>query len=125
LKSNGPVLGRQLDIANLLSFGKHAGIKTTVWLTADVHCTDAHHQSPKRAQFQDFDPFWEFVSGPLHAGTFAPNEYDNTSGPEVRFAKHPSQDQGANLPPSDGMQFLGKVDIAGDTGVMTVSLMDR
>ena len=24
------------------------------------------------AQFQDFDPFWEFVSGPIHAGTFGP-----------------------------------------------------
>ncbi|WP_102106994.1 alkaline phosphatase D family protein [Oceaniglobus roseus] len=120
---DGPVLGRERDIAAVLSFVRAAGIANTVWLTADVHYTAAHHYSPERAQFQDFEPFWEFVSGPLHAGTFGPSEYDNTFGPEVRFAKHPGEGQ-ANLPPSDGMQFFGKVDISGATGVMTVRLMD-
>ncbi len=120
---DGPVLGREHDIAAVLSFIKAAGITNTVWLTADVHYTAAHHYSPDRAQFQDFEPFWEFVSGPLHAGTFGPSEYDNTFGPEVRFAKHPEEGQ-ANLPPSDGLQFFGKVDIAADTRVMTVRLMD-
>lgn len=120
---DGPVLGREHDIATVLSFIKAAQIDNTVWLTADVHYTAAHHYSPDRAVFQDFDPFWEFVSGPLHAGTFGPSEYDNTFGPEVRFAKHPQEGQ-ANLPPSDGLQFFGKVDIAADTQVMTVRLMD-
>ncbi|WP_108502747.1 alkaline phosphatase D family protein [Paracoccus indicus] len=121
---DGPVRGREQDIAAMLSFIKHGGIANTVWLTADVHYTAAHHYSPDRAVFQDFEPFWEFVSGPLHAGTFGPSDYDNTFGPEVRFAKHPDEGQ-ANLPPSDGMQFFGKVDISADTKVMTVSLMDR
>ena len=107
----------------MLSFIKTAQIANTVWLTADVHYTAAHHYAPDRAVFQDFDPFWEFVSGPLHAGTFGPSDYDNTFGPEVRFAKHPGEGQ-ANLPPSDGLQFFGKVDIAADTGEMTVRLMD-
>jgi phosphodiesterase/alkaline phosphatase D-like protein len=31
-----------------------------------------------------FDPFWEFVAGPIHAGTFGPNPLDPTFGPEVR-----------------------------------------
>ena len=52
-----------------------------VWLTADVHYTAAHRYDPNRAQFQDFAPFWEFVSGPLNAGTFGPNELDATFGP--------------------------------------------
>ena len=121
---DGPPLGREQDIADLLRFIKHARVDNTVWLTADVHYTAAHHYSPDRAQFQDFDPFWEFVSGPLHAGSFGPSAYDNTFGPEVRFAKHPSAEQGPNLPPSDGLQFFGKVDIAADTRVMTVRLMD-
>jgi alkaline phosphatase D len=121
---DGPVLGRERDIATVLSFIKHAAIANTVWLTADVHYTAAHHYSPDRAQFQDFEPFWEFVSGPLHAGTFGPSDYDNTFGPEVRFAKHPTEEQGLNLPPSMGLQFFGKVDIAAASGVMTVSLMD-
>ncbi len=121
---DGPVRGREFDIAEVLSFIKHANVQNTVWLTADVHYTAAHHYSPDRAQFQDFVPFWEFVSGPLHAGTFGPNGYDNTFGPEVKFAKAPSEEQGANLPPSDGLQFFGKVDISAATRVMTVRLMD-
>lgn len=120
---DGPVLGREHDIATILSFIKTADIANTVWLTADVHYTAAHHYSPDRAIFQEFEPFWEFVSGPLHAGSFGPSTYDNTFGPEVRFAKHPEEGQ-ANLPPSDGLQFFGKVDIAADTSVMTVRLMD-
>lgn len=122
---DGPVLGREFDIAEVLGFMKAASIENVVWLTADVHYTAAHHYSPDRAQFQDFNPFWEFVSGPLHAGTFGPNDYDNTFGPEVAFAKHPTKEQGVNLPPSEGLQFFGKVDIEGATGVMTVRLMDR
>jgi len=121
---DGPVLGREADIAELLGFLQQAGIRNTAWLTADVHYTAAHHYSPERAQFQDFDPFWEFVSGPLHAGTFGPNDYDNTFGPDVRFARAPTEAQGINLPPSEGLQFFGMVDIAADTGVMTVRLMD-
>ncbi|WP_230374216.1 alkaline phosphatase D family protein [Pontivivens ytuae] len=121
---DGPALGREQDIAEILSFIKHGRVTNTVWLTADVHYTAAHHYSPDRAQFQDFEPFWEFVSGPLHAGTFGPNDYDNTFGPEVRFSKAPTEEQGVNLPPSDGLQFFGKVDIAADTRVMTVSLLD-
>ncbi|QDY68865.1 alkaline phosphatase D family protein [Qingshengfaniella alkalisoli] len=121
---DGPVLGREHDIAELLSFIKHAKVTNTVWLTADVHHTAAHHYSPDRAQFQDFEPFYEFVSGPLHAGTFGPSQYDNTFGPEVLYSKYPSDEQGQNMSPAEGYQFFGKVDIAADTGVMTVRLMD-
>ncbi|MBC7140942.1 MAG: alkaline phosphatase D family protein, partial [Rhodobacteraceae bacterium] len=120
---DGPVRGREFDVAEILSFIKHANVQNTVWLTADVHYTAAHHYSPDRARFQDFEPFWEFVSGPLHAGTFGPNGYDNTFGPEVRFARHPEDGQ-SNLPPSDGLQFFGKVDISAATQAMTVRLMD-
>ena len=52
-----------------------------------MHYTAAHYYNPDKAQFQDFEPFWEFVSGPLHAGTFGPNDLDNTFGPEVKFIK--------------------------------------
>ena len=123
-KSGAPA-GRELEIADLLRFIKNAGIHNTLWLTADVHYTAAHHYDPSRAQFQDFEPFWEFVSGPLHAGTFGPNGLDGTFGPEVRFAKAPVEGQGVNLPPSMGLQFFGLVDIDGDTEQLTVRLMDR
>ena len=69
---DGPPERREHEIADLLCFMKRAGIRNTVWLTADMHYTAAHHYDPNRAAFQDFEPFWEFVSGPLHAGTWAP-----------------------------------------------------
>ncbi len=123
-QGDGPPRGRELEIADLLRFIKSAGIVNTVWLTADVHYAAAHYYNPDKAQFQDFEPFWEFVAGPFHAGTFGPNELDNTFGPEVKFIKAPAPGQ-RNLPPSAGMQFFGHVKIDGATGQMVVTLRDR
>jgi len=120
---DGPALGRELEIAELLRFIKRQKIRNTVWLTADVHYTAAHHYHPNRAQFQDFDPFWEFVSGPLHAGSFGPNDLDNTFGPKVEYVKAPAPGQ-VNLPPSAGLQFFGDVLIDPRTRAMTVHLRD-
>ena len=121
---SGPPRGRELEIADILSFIKHAQVRNTVWLTADVHYTAAHYYDPNKAAFQDFEPFWEFVSGPIHAGTFGPNELDATFGPQIAFMKAPSKEQRQNLPPSEGMQFFGHVAIDGATEVMTVTLKD-
>jgi alkaline phosphatase D len=88
-----------------------------------VHYTAAHYYDPNRAQFQDFLPFWEFVAGPLNAGTFGPGKLDNTFGPQVMFQKAPPEGQ-KDLPPSAGLQFFGQVRIEGATGAMTVSLKD-
>ncbi len=122
-QGNGAPAGRELEFAHILSFMKHAGIKNTVWLTADVHYTAAHYYDPDKAQFQDFDPFWEFVSGPIHSGTFGPNELENTFGPQLRYVKAPESGQ-ANLSPAAGLQFFGLVSIDGDTEQMTVTLKD-
>jgi alkaline phosphatase D len=121
---NGPPARREHEIADLLSFMKRAGVRNTVWLTADMHYTAAHHYDPDRAVFGDFEPFWEFVSGPLHAGTWAPGELDNTFGPKAMFQKGCSAEQGENLAPCFGLQFFGRVDIDGRSGVMTVTLKD-
>lgn len=119
---DGPVRGREFEIANLLSFIKHSNITNTVWFTADVHYTAAHYYDPNQAQFQDFEPFWEFVSGPLNAGSFGPGDLENTFGPQLLYVKSP---EGVpNLPPSDGLQFFGHVRIDGDTEAMTVMLKD-
>lgn len=122
---DGAAKGREFEVADLLRYIKNAGITNTVWLTADVHYTAAHYYDPSKAQFQDFEPFWEFVSGPLHAGTFGPNALDMTFGPEVKFVAAPTEEQGANLPPSMGLQFFGLVDIDGTTEQLTVRLMNR
>jgi alkaline phosphatase D len=124
-QGDGPARGRELEIADILSFIKRAGIRNTLWLTADVHYTAAHYYDPNKAVFQDFEPFWEFVSGPLHAGSFGPNQLDNTFGPQLVYVKARSKEQGQNLAPSEGLQFFGHVAIDGATEVMTVTLKDR
>lgn len=120
---DGPALGREFEIAELLRFIKQNHIRNTVWLTADTHYCAAHYYNPANAQFTDFDPFWEFMTGPLNAGTFGPNETDNTFGIEVKFKKHPEGGR-VNLPPTENMQFFGEVKIDGRTEAMTVSLKD-
>lgn len=121
---DGPPERRECEIADLLSFMKRAGIRNTVWLTADMHYTAAHRYDPNRAVFRDFEPFWEFVSGPLHAGTWAPGQLDNTFGPVAAFQMGCSAEQGENLAPCFGLQFFGRVDIDGRSEVMTVTLKD-
>ncbi len=102
-----------------------APISNTVWLTADVHYAAAHYYDPNKAQFQEFEPFWEFVSGPLHAGTFGPNELDNTFGPEVRFVKAPGKDNARTCrrPPACSSSVTSRS--TAPRGQMTVTLRDR
>lgn len=119
----GQPLGREQEIARLLEALHRANVQNIVWLTADVHYTAAHHYSPERASFQNFTPFWEFVSGPLNAGTFGPGELDATFGPEAVFTKAPPSGQ-ANLPPSAGYQFFGQVDLDAESRELTVTLKD-
>ncbi len=123
-RGDGPPRGRECEVADLLAFIKHAGVRNTVWLTADMHYTAAHFYDPNAAQFQDFEPFWEFVSGPLHAGTWSPGKLDNTFGPRVMYQKGCSKAQGENLAPCFGLQFFGHVAIDSATEIMTVTLKD-
>jgi alkaline phosphatase D len=118
---DGPPLGRELEVADLLRTLKREGVRNTVWITGDVHYAAAHHYAPERAALTDFDPFWEFVAGPMHAGTFGPNPLDGTFGPEVRFAAVPPA---PNRPPSDGLQFFGTLDIDPATRALTAALHD-
>ncbi|WP_030339898.1 alkaline phosphatase D family protein [Streptomyces sp. NRRL S-1022] len=118
----GAPLGRELQIAELLRFVKHRRITGTLWLTADVHHTSAQHYHPSRAAFTDFEPFWEFVSGPLNAGAFPASALDGTFGPERVFVKAPAA---SNVSPAGGYQFFGEVDIDGDSGELTVRLREQ
>ncbi len=121
--SNGAAMGRELELAELLRFIKQNKIRNVVWLTADVHYCAAHFYDPAQAQFTDFDPFWEFVAGPINAGTFGPGEMDNTFGPQVKFTGIPKGMKG-NRSPKDGFQFFGAVNIDGKTKAMSVGLHD-
>ncbi|MER5886554.1 alkaline phosphatase D family protein [Streptomyces sp. NPDC001941] len=115
----GAPLGRELQIAELLRYVKRRRITGTLWLTADVHHTSAQHYLPERAAFKDFAPFWEFVTGPLHAGQFPASALDGTFGPDRVFVQAPTR---ANVSPMETPQFFGEVDIDGDSGELTVRL---
>ncbi|MBA3886475.1 MAG: alkaline phosphatase D family protein [Acidobacteria bacterium] len=119
----GAPLGRELEVAELLRFIRDRAIRNVVWITADVHYCAAHHYHPSRAQFTDFDPFWEFVAGPLNAGTFAPGVLDPTFGPEVKFTGTTAATR-PNRPPSEGLQFFGTLKIDARSQVATVTLRD-
>ncbi|MBV1779819.1 alkaline phosphatase D family protein [Paeniglutamicibacter sp. ABSL32-1] len=118
---HGAPLGRELELARLLSAIKQHDIKNVVFLTGDVHYCAAHHYSPERAAFSDFNEFWEFVAGPINAGSFGPNALDGTFGPRVDF-----QQAGPTMasPRSGEHQYFGHVEIPGDGSAFTVKLIN-
>jgi len=118
----GAPLGREIQIADILTFIKRQRIHNVVWLTTDVHYTQALYFDPDKAAYQDFDPFWQFVSGPLHAGSFPADPLDATFGPQSRFLKAPTV---ANSSPATEYQFFGQVSIDAGSRVMTARLRDN
>jgi alkaline phosphatase D len=120
---HGAPLGRELELASLFAFIKQNAIKNVVWVTADVHYASATYYDPARAQFTDFTPFWEFVAGPINAGTFGPGEIDRTFGPDIKYSSAPDRMK-QNRPATDGMQYFGLAKIDGATEMLTVSLND-
>ena len=118
---DSPPLGREFEIAELLSFIKQENINNLVWFTAEVHYCAALYYEPSHATFKDFTPFWEFISGPLNAGSFGTHALDNTLSPQIIFEK-PSPTP--NLSPLSGLQYFGQVDINSQDQSMTVALKD-
>jgi alkaline phosphatase D len=120
---DGPPLGRERELAGVLAELRARHVQDVVWLTADVHYAAAHHYDPARAHGAEFDPFWEFVAGPIHAGTFGPDLLDATFGPEVRFQWAPPPGTG-NLAPWDGLQTFGTVELTGDAATVALFGID-
>jgi alkaline phosphatase D len=118
---HGKPSGREHEIAELLRFIKERAIHNVVWITADVHYAAAFHYHPERAQIGDFLPFWEFIAGPINAGTFGPNALDHTFGPRLVFQKAPPK---LNRSPRDGLQFFGLGRIDHRSRALTISLRD-
>ena len=104
----GLPLGREIEIATILSAIRDDRVRNVVWITGDVHYAAAHYYDPAAAAFTEFDPFWEFVAGPINAGTFGPNVLEPTFGPQpvfVEAAVFPNQ------APIDGRQYFGHVTV--------------
>ena len=118
---HGAPLGRELEIARLLKAIKDHDIRNVVFLTGDVHYCAAHHYSPERAAFTDFAPFWEFVAGPINAGSFGPNELDGTFGPRAEFQ---SAGPTNGSPRSGEHQYFGHVEIPAGGAEFRVRLIN-
>jgi alkaline phosphatase D len=103
--------GREVELARILAELQNRGVKNMLWITADVHYAAAHHYDPARAAVTAFDPFWELVAGPIHAGSFGPNKLDTTFGPEAAFVWAPDHQ---NAAPWDGFQSFGTIDVTPD-----------
>ncbi|HEY4244290.1 MAG TPA: alkaline phosphatase D family protein [Kofleriaceae bacterium] len=102
----GAPTGRERELAGVLA--QTRDVPNVCWFTADVHYAAAHYFRPDALA-----PFWEFVAGPIHAGTFGPNPLDPTFGPELKFQWAPAPGQ-ANLAPWDGLQSFGVVHATAD-----------
>lgn len=109
---DGPPLGREQELAEVLAALDQRGVRNALWLTADVHYAAAHHYDPTRARWPRFAPFWELVSGPLNAGGFGPNPLDPTFGPQVVW-QHAVGD-GALGAPWDGWATFGSIELGAD-----------
>ncbi len=118
---NGKPLGRELELAGLFTFIRDRRIRNVVYITGDVHYSAAHYYHPSKAAFTEFHPFWEFVAGPAHAGTFGPATLDGTFGPEVKFIGIPPGMK-PNRPPSDGLQFFGTLRVDAKSRTLTTTL---
>ncbi|GAA3227483.1 alkaline phosphatase D family protein [Actinocorallia longicatena] len=117
----GLPLGREREFADVLRQASRDAVTGIVFLTADVHYTAAHYYDPAKASFREFTPFWEFVAGPLNAGTFGPNTLDATFGPELKFIRTGPR---ANASPAENAQFFGSVAVSAETRALTVQLID-
>jgi alkaline phosphatase D len=122
--NNSLPLGRELEIARLLKGIKQANVKNIVWLTSDVHYAGAYRHDPASANFKDFNGFWEFIAGPLNAGTYGGYTLDSTFGPVEVFKKQPvpGSYSFSGLSPYGGLQFFGQVNINNTSKDMTVKL---
>lgn len=122
--ADAPPAGREVELAGILAFIKDAGIANTLWISADVHYAAAIHYDPERARTSHFRPFWEFVAGPINAGTgtMAQNPIDATFGPEVRYSSVPATL--ADPSPASGNQFFGMGEIDPATRALTVTIND-
>jgi alkaline phosphatase D len=110
--------GREIELAAILAELHTRGARDLIFITADVHYAAAHHFDPARGTGTQFTPFWEFVAGPIHAGSFGPNVLDTTFGPEVRFQWAPPPN--ASLGPWDGLLSFGTLDVESDAVVVSL-----
>ena len=98
------------------SFIKHAGVRNTVWLTADVHYTAAHYYDPEQGGVPGFRAVLGVRLRPdpcrhLRARTSS----TSTFGPQLVYVKGAEQGAGREPAALRRLQFFGHVAIDGAT----------
>jgi alkaline phosphatase D len=106
------LVGRERELAFILP----SAPKNTIWVTTDVH-----HAQATRYSGNTYAPFWEFIAGPIHAGSFQPPVLDPTFGPEVKFQWGPEHQ---NMAPWDGLANFGTVDVTRDALTVKIIAVD-
>jgi len=111
--------GFEYELLDILRFMQQKGIKNNVWLTTDVHFSEGFRYTP----FADAPDFkvYEFVSGPLNAGLFPSEDFDDSLHP-TRLFFH-GQSTVANY--AEALEFLtfGSVEVSKE-GAMTVKVVN-
>jgi alkaline phosphatase D len=118
---DGPPREREVELARILAELRTRKVRNLVWVSADVHYAAAHRLDPARAAFKDFEPFWEFVAGPMHARGFPQHRPDDTFGTEVEWASATWTSFGS---PAGGEQYFGLIRIDGASREMTVTFVN-
>jgi alkaline phosphatase D len=119
----GAPSGREREIARLLGRLRDDRVRNCVWVTADVHYAAAHYFAG--AAGLAYDPFWEFVAGPIHAGNFGPNAMDPSLGGEVKFTWGTPAAGVTDVAPWDGLQSFGTVDVTPHAATVTLWGIDN
>lgn len=119
---DGPPRGREIEFSEILSYIKHNNIKNIIFLSGGVNFAAALSYDPSLAKASDFNPFYEFIAGPLNGATEGLKKVDNTFGPKIMFSRSANNNFNI-LSPLDGFQFFGEVNIERN-GKLTVTLRD-
>jgi alkaline phosphatase D len=120
-QGDGPPLGRELEIADLLRFIKQNDVANVVDHGRRPLLRRASLRArPRPVHGVHAVPRLRLGAAPRRG--VGPNELDNTFGPQVVFTRHPAGR--ANTPPTEGGLYFGHVRIDGATRVMTVSHRD-
>ena len=121
-QGNGPALGRELEIAELLTFIHRNGIRNTVWLTADLHYSSTPLR-PQPGAVPGLRPVLGVRERPAQCRHVRPQRARRHV--RARDGVREGARGGTGEPAAQCRHaFFGQVDIDGTSEVMTVRLKD-
>jgi alkaline phosphatase D len=114
--------GYERELLDILRFMEEHGIRSSVWITTDVHFGEAFRYVP----FADDPDFtvYELVTGPMNAGIFPTTDFDATLNPErLAFFGPPSPGAVTSWTEAKHWFNFGQLELAGD-GRLTMRIVN-